>query len=180
MRTLLHAALLSIPLAAWSRSEGPRPLEARGFAFELSVTVPAEPRAAFDAFTGDVSGWWDHTFSEHPASLVLEPRPGGAFLERFDESGDGARHAEVTYVKRGEELQFVGPLGLAGVGANIQLHHRVRFAAAEGEGTRVALSVRAIGEVEDGWPAAVEGVWRHFLLERYAPYVSGTLQGDDR
>ena len=50
--------------------------------------------------------------------------------------------------------------------------HRVQFIA-EGEGTRVKISVRAIGEMQSSWPATVQRVWHHFLVERLKPYVEG-------
>ena len=34
--------------------------------------VPGTPESAWDEFTGDVSGWWDHTHSEKPAELVID------------------------------------------------------------------------------------------------------------
>ena len=38
-------------------------IETGGFAFTFERTVPGTPRATFDALTGDISGWWDHSFS---------------------------------------------------------------------------------------------------------------------
>lgn len=180
MRSLFTAALLSVPLAGWMTSTGePVPIDPGGFAFELSTVVPADPVDAFDAFTGDVSPWWDHHHSETPHALRIEPRPGGHFLELFDDEGNGAVHATVNFAKRGEELQFLGPLGFAGGGTNLQMAHRIRFVA-EGDGTRVTVSVRGIGEVQEGWPQVVENVWNHFLVDRYARFVSGTLDGTGR
>ncbi|MDX1746107.1 MAG: hypothetical protein R3324_09240, partial [Halobacteriales archaeon] len=70
------------------------------FSFELEVTLTGSPEAIYDAITGDVSAWWDHRFSDEPHSFVLEARPGGRFLEVFDESGDGVLHATVIYAHR--------------------------------------------------------------------------------
>ena len=36
------------------------------------------PEEIYDAFTGDVKPWWDHTFSESPARLYNE---SGAHLD---------------------------------------------------------------------------------------------------
>ncbi len=141
------------------------------FAFTVEATVTGTPAAAFDAATGDISGWWDHTMSDHPVRLVVEPKPGGAFLEVFDESGDGVRHAAVTYAHRGEMLRYEGPLGLAGHA--IHMVTTWTFADA-GEGrTLVRVAVHAAGEILEGWPAVVEQTWQHFLLKRYVPYVEG-------
>jgi len=66
---------------------------------------------AFAAFTGDISPWWDHHFSPKPARLVIEPRPGGHFLEIFDQEGNGVVHGDVTWSERGKKLVIRGWLG---------------------------------------------------------------------
>ncbi|MFZ5515304.1 MAG: hypothetical protein ACOY90_01615 [Candidatus Zhuqueibacterota bacterium] len=49
------------------------------FSFWQSVTLPGAPGIIYDAITGDISGWWDHTFSGKPARFFIEPKPGGGF-----------------------------------------------------------------------------------------------------
>ena len=161
---IVVATLLPTRLAAESR-----PLPSGAFAFELEVVVPAPPERAFDAFTRETLAWWDHHFSENPKSLHFDTRPGGGFVEVFDEAGNGAWHATVITVDRPKRLRFVGPLGLAGNA--IDMVHTLDFEPVE-SGTRVKLAVHAAGEVQEGWPATVEGVWSHFLVERFLPYVT--------
>lgn len=161
--TALLVALLAAPAVAEVEK-----LDVGGFAFEMEVTVACTPERAFDAFTGETLKWWDHHFSEKPKALYFEPEPGGGFIEIFDEAGNGARHATVIYAERGKELRFVGPLGLSGKA--LEIVHTLKFEA-DGEGTKLSLTVRAFGELEEGWPAAVEGAWRHFLVERFKPYM---------
>ena len=159
--------LPSIPRAAT------RPLEVGGFAFDMEVTVPGAPLLAFDAFTQETIHWWDHHFSEKPQRLFFETWPGGGFIEVFDEDpAHGARHATVIYVDRGKEIRFTGPLGLSGHA--LVIVHTLKFEATE-TGTLLKLSVHATGEMDDGWPAAVEGVWNHFLVERFKPYMEKKL-----
>lgn len=177
--TLRPLALLALTLPAtlpWAAGSIARDtLDVSGFAVERAVVVGATPDAAFDAFTGDIRGWWDHSFSAQPHALVLEAKVGGSFYELFDDAGNGAQHARVTLVRRGEEIQFRGPLGFQALGVNMEMVHRVRFEA-EGEGkTRVSVSVRGVGEVQAGWPETVEKVWGHFLEERFQPFVEGRL-----
>ncbi|MBK8975507.1 MAG: SRPBCC domain-containing protein [Planctomycetes bacterium] len=151
-------------------ADGPTAFTPYGFTFELQTEVPVSPEAAFDAFTGDVSGWWDHHFSEHPKSLVIEPRPGGSFLEVFDEGGNGAEHARVTHAVRGQLLRMSGPLGLVGQG--VETESMLQFAATDA-GCRVTLRVNGIGKADAKLAAVVEQVWRHFLIERYTAHVRG-------
>ncbi len=99
------SVVIPIPAVAQEVPEA-RDLPIAGFAFDLDLSLPGSPEIIYDAFTGDISGWWDHTFSDAPRALYIEPTPGGAFMELFDESGDGVRHATVTAAKRGELLRL--------------------------------------------------------------------------
>lgn len=159
-------ALLA-PLAS-ARGEVTR-LEDASWAVDLEIVLPGSPEVIYDAMTGDISGWWDHSFSEDPKQLYIEARPGGGFYEIFDDSGDGVRHAEVIFARRGEMLRLRGPLGFSGHA--LDMVHTLSFTAA-GDSTRVALRINATGEHEAGWAEAVDGVWHHFLFERLAPYVA--------
>lgn len=159
------ALTLMIPVAAWS---APRSITPQGFAFEHQVMVPGKPEAIYDAFTGDVSGWWDHTFSESPKALVIEPRVGGGFYERFDGRDNGVKHADVTWAQRGKRLRLVGPLGFAGTA--VQLVSTLDFEAA-GDSTRIKLACQGSGNLQPGWAESCETVWHHFLVERFKPYI---------
>ncbi len=57
------------------------------FQFEMNFNYPGNPIFVFDHLTGDISEWWDHSFSPNPYKLFIEPRPGGGFYEIFDEAG---------------------------------------------------------------------------------------------
>jgi uncharacterized protein YndB with AHSA1/START domain len=137
------------------------------FRFTVALELSGTPEQVWDACTGDVSPWWDHHFSEHPAALVIEARPGGRFVELFDGEGNGVVHADVTFAQRGRMLRVVGPLGLAG-NATLMVH-TLEFAPTD-SGTRLTLTCEASGHVEPGWAKVVEGVWRHFLIERFQPW----------
>jgi hypothetical protein len=154
----------------------PRALPTSAFAFDLSLTLPGTPDEIFGAITGDVSVWWDHSFSGDPAKFYLEPIVGGGFYEYFDEEGNGVRHAVVTYVDRPSILRMEGPLGLAG---NAFLGvYTYNFAATGTDSTTLTLQVQGSGHVDPGWPEVVESVWRHFLIERFKPYVElGVYKG---
>jgi hypothetical protein len=164
----LGIAALALALAATPAPAKVTPVETGGFTVEVETLVPLSPEAAFDAMTGDISGWWDHSMSEKPQALYIEPKPGGGFYEIFDESGDGALHATVIYAKRGERLRFTGPLGLSGHAINLVVTYDY---LAEGDGTRVKVTCNAAGEYHEGWAETVDAVWSHFILERFTPYA---------
>ncbi|MEQ8764072.1 MAG: hypothetical protein RL885_09100 [Planctomycetota bacterium] len=143
-------------------------LDLQGFTIELSVTVPGTPEETFDLFTGDISPWWDHHFSQKPARFVIEPKPGGHFLELIDDEGNGLVHADVTWAERGKRLVFVGPLGLHGKA--VQIVHTFGFEA-DGENTKLSAMIRGMGEVPNDMRDIVASVWKHFLIEQFEPYV---------
>jgi hypothetical protein len=174
IRRILPLAAVLVLAAADRAAAQPQTLAISGFAIEHTITVPGTPDEVFDAITGDISGWWDHHYSETPVRLYIEPVPGGCFCEVFDAAGNGARHATVTYANRGEALRFEGPLGLGGNA--LMMVHTYEFAAVA-DSTRVTLKVRAFGEIQEGWPAAVNGVWHHFLVERFKPWYERRRAG---
>lgn len=143
------------------------------FAFDQQLTLPGTPETVFDKITGDISPWWDHSFSDKPYKLYIEPKPGGGFYEIFDEQGNGVKHATVIYADRGKMLRFEGPLGLSGMAVNMVCTYK--FEPAGSDSTRLTLDVHGAGEVPEGIPAIVEQVWHHFLFERFKPYMEGGL-----
>lgn len=145
-------------------------------AFEIShkLTLPGTPAVIFDAMTGDISSWWDHSFSMSPKKFFIEAKPGGGFYEIFDDSGDGVKHATVIYADRGKYLRFDGPLGLSG--RAIQMVTTYQFEAAGADSTLLQVSVHAAGEMEDGLADTVERVWYHFLFERFKPFIENGMQ----
>jgi hypothetical protein len=161
--------VLAFPSCKQSPPEEPKAPAYRVFSFEQELRLPGTPEVIYDAISGDISGWWDHSFTEHPHKLYLEARPGGGFYEIFNERGDGARHATVIYAERGKLLRFDGPLGLSGKA--LQLVCSYSFAPAGPDSTILSLSVHGSGEIAEGMPKVVEGVWHHFLFERFKPYV---------
>lgn len=142
------------------------------FAFSLEVDVPRSPEQTYDLLTGDISAWWDHTMSGDPLRLEIQPRPGGHFLEVFDASGDGVVHATVTQAQRGKLLRMVGPFGLAGYAVDMVTTYTL---TAADTGCRLMVTVHAAGEVHEGWPEIVEKTWRHFIVDRFVPFVRGDL-----
>jgi len=63
------------------------------YAINHEIILPGSPVTIYDAITGDISGWWDHSFSDSPLRFYMEPKPGGGFYEIFDED----RHLLVPF-----------------------------------------------------------------------------------
>jgi len=139
------------------------------FQFEMNFTFPGNPVFVYDHLTGDISDWWDHSFSPKPHKLYIDARPGGGFFEIFDESGDGAKHATVIYAKRGEMLRMEGPLGLSGYALTLVCTYSLSDAGEES--TLLTLQVNGAGEFSDETPEVVKQVWEHFLWEQFKPYI---------
>ncbi|MEZ4386866.1 MAG: SRPBCC domain-containing protein [Candidatus Krumholzibacteriia bacterium] len=160
--------LFLILAVATALSAGAQALPASTFAFDFDVDLPGTPDEMYDALTGDISGWWDHTMSGNPVRLEIQARPGGQFLEVFDGTGDGVVHATVTYAQRGKLLRMEGPLGLAGFALHLVTTYTL---TPIDTGCRLNVAVHGAGEVHEGWPALVEKTWRHFIEDRFLAYV---------
>jgi hypothetical protein len=166
--TAVHSAILVAMPFTVGRSEV-APITPGGFSISHEVVLPGPPEVIYDAFTGDVKPWWDHTWSSNPKALYIEPKAGGGFYEIFDDSGNGALHATVITAWRGKMLRMDGPLGLAGDA--MTMVHTLEFSARGTDSTFVKLTVNAAGQIKNQIPEAVDGVWKHFLIERFKPYI---------
>jgi uncharacterized protein YndB with AHSA1/START domain len=162
---VVAASLAADPLRAGEAVEFP----VRGITLEKEVPIAAPPDEAWNAFTGDVSGWWDHTFSGKPRKLVIDRLPGGGFWEIFDAEGHGVKHAEILWAEPGKVLKMRGPLGFSGKA--VDLVHTFRFEP-DGAGTKILFTLNALGQLDDLDVAALEQVWEHFLVERFQAHVA--------
>ena len=153
-------------------------LKTGAFQVVQEVVLPASPEAVYDAATGDISGWWDHHFSEHPKKLYIEAKPGGGFWEIFDDSGDGVLHATVTFAQRGKVLRMVGPLGLAGRALDMVTTYEF---SPDPAGTKLRVTCNVSGQLDDGLDKIVDAVWRHFIGEQLKAYIeSGAYKNKQR
>jgi uncharacterized protein YndB with AHSA1/START domain len=146
----------------------PKEVRVGGFELAYELVLPGSPEVVFDAMTGDISDWWDHHVSPNPRSLVLEPKPGGHFVEVFDDAGNGAVFARVLGVERGKRIVFSGPFGF--IGEPLEMVTTYDYEAV-GDSTRVNVKVAGAGRLDEEWPALVDGAWKHFLFERLEPHV---------
>jgi len=167
MKTAI-ALCLSLLLAGGGAAAA-EPVPTGSFQFRFSVEMPGTAVEVFDAATGDISGWWDHSMSVNPVELVIEPVPGGRFLEIMDRDGGGVVHATVTQVQRGKMLRMVGPMGLAGHAIHMVTTWTLEQPTENT--TTFTVEVHAAGEVHEGWGDVVEKTWRHFIEGRLLPHL---------
>jgi uncharacterized protein YndB with AHSA1/START domain len=163
----LFAAVLLISIPSRLRSDT-KELKTGSFQVQQELVLPATPEAVYDAATGDISGWWDHSFSAHPKKLYIEAKPGGGFYEIFDDAGNGALHATVIYADRGKRIRFTGPLGLSGQAITLVTTYDF---LPDPAGTKMRVTCDVSGEIADGEDKIVDAVWHHFLFERFKPYI---------
>lgn len=167
---MLHKLIISILLlASMLVAQSESQIQYDVFSIEKEVVLPGTPEIIFDAVTGDISGWWDHTMSENPIAFYIEPFPGGGFYEIFNDEGNGVLHATVIYADRGKLLRFDGPLGLSGMA--IQFVTTYQFEPVGTDSTLLTVSIHAAGEMNENTPAIVESVWDHFIFEQFEPYI---------
>lgn len=168
MSSLLPALM---GLAVLAQEPAVESFQPQGFVTSLTVEIAAPVEAVFEAATGDVTGWWDHSFWPDPAQMVIEPRFDGRFYERFEADQDnGSLHARVIFVNAPHELRLHGPLGLSGRAVDLVSSWRLD-AAADGAATAFTVELHMAGEVDAELAGVVRTVWHHFIAERLKPYV---------
>lgn len=174
--TLTMAAFFIANVALTSARAEVTERELRAFEITKQVILPGTPMDAWEALTGDISGWWDHTYSENAASLRIEPFVGGHFIEDFGPMGTGVIHADVIHALPGKKLVLDGPLGF--VEYAVKMVHTFTFVD-NGDGTTtVHLRLGFIGEYQDGWSEALDVVWDYFLVERLKVYMEAGCTED--
>ena len=168
MHRLKYISIMLLPLL-WGCGGQQAAEGTKSFNFEMNFAYPGDPQFIYDHLTGDISAWWDHSFSQNPHKLYIEPRPGGGFYEIFDESGNGAKHASVIFADRGKMLRMEGPLGLSGQAITLVCTYTLK--AADDQSTLLTLTVNGAGDFSEDTPGIVQQVWEHFLWEQFKPYI---------
>jgi DNA-binding transcriptional ArsR family regulator/uncharacterized protein YndB with AHSA1/START domain len=140
----------------------------------LDIQIAGTPATVFAALTKDVGGWWGPPFvTARATSLVVDPRLGGMFLERWENGGQVI--ASVTGWAQDEHLQLTGSFHM-GVGIGV-----AAFDLAEsGAGTLLRFSFQAIGVVDAEVAEAMSGGWADLVGSRLKELVeTGTRLGID-
>lgn len=134
---------------------------------EQEILIHAEPQRVFEALTTSVDAWWMQGFEVPHSTFHLEPVAGGRFYEDFGPGRGSALYATVTYLEPGKKLRLMGPMGMRGpvmgtIGFDL---------VAEEDGTRLKLSHRVLGAVEDGDRETYTHGWQVLLGEHLKRYV---------
>ncbi len=141
------------------------------FSFEQDYSYPGTPDFIFEKITGDISPWWDHSFSDNPDSLFIQAWPGGGFYEYFDGPENGALHARVIYSDKGKILRMNGPFGLSGYALDMTVTYN--FSKLGKDSAKLSLLVNGIGNIPTGIDTIIAKVWDHFLGKRFSEYIGG-------
>ncbi|WP_300545650.1 SRPBCC domain-containing protein [Maricaulis sp.] len=168
---MLTPAAAALAIMAAQETGAVEAFQPQGFRTTIEVEIDAPVAEVFEAATGDVTGWWDHSFSTDPAEMAIEPVVGGRFYERFEAGADdGVLHARVIYVHAPNELRLNGPLGLSGRAVDLVTSWTLSEAG-EGEATRFGIALAMTGEIDAELAGVVRSVWVHFIEGRLKPYV---------
>ncbi|WP_417469692.1 SRPBCC family protein [Maricaulis sp.] len=169
---MFFASLIMAGLMA-SQPAGVEAFEPQGFTASFSVEIAAPRETVFDAATGDITGWWDHSFALDPAVLAIEPVAGGRFYEQLrPDSEDGALHARVIYVDAPAALRLHGPLGLSGRAVDLVASWTLEpVAGDDGEATQFRVDLAMSGQIDAELAGIVLATWQHFIAGRLKPWV---------
>ncbi len=139
-----------------------------------TVTVPLDPKAAFDLFADGIDRWWPkdtHSLTARDgggvkARVHVEPRDGGRVLETLPD-GTEAPWADVTRYVPGERLTLRWYVGRSPDEATLV---DIRFVPVDA-GTRVDLThsgFEVLGAAAAPTCASYTSGWDHVLGQRFA------------
>ena len=135
---------------------------------EAEIVIDADVTRVWTALTDGIGEWWDHSFTDKPYAIVLEPVIGGRFYEQFDESGAGALYATVTYIEPYRVLRTSGSMGRPGARQYVKTYRL----EADGDRTIVRTNASMLGDIgADRMDGYRDGGQK--LLESLKRYVEG-------
>jgi DNA-binding transcriptional ArsR family regulator/uncharacterized protein YndB with AHSA1/START domain len=165
-----HTREETIPMVSTATIEGGS-ATLRSMEIEHEVTIQASPERVFDGLTSDIGKWWTHSFDDAPEAILLEPRVGGRFHEVWGDQ-EGALYATVTGLRRPTLLRLAGPFGMTRpVSAVIAFELEPLD---DGRATRLRLSHRALGDLDEETHRQYDTGWRTLLEVQLKAYLEGT------
>jgi uncharacterized protein YndB with AHSA1/START domain len=124
------------------------------------------PRAkVFKALTQDVQSWWSHSIAED-SRIHLDAKLGGHFYEEFKQGG-GLLYATVIWLKPGEEIELMGPMGWDGPVTGVFCYTLEE----KDSSTLVKLEHKFFGPLSDETEGMYTEGWRELLGEDLKKYI---------
>lgn len=143
---------------------------------EQKVDIDASPATVFAGLTEGIGNWWGAPYllsGDRATDIVLDPRPGGLFLEVTGE-GEGYVWCTVEQIVRDRLLTLSGRMAMRDAVAGL-----IRFELEPlGDGTRLSLEHRAVGRLTEGDQDAFAEGWKDLLGARLKAHAeSGEVMG---
>jgi len=141
---------------------------------DVDITIEAQPEQVFSALTTGVSMWWGNLYLEREdaSDLVMEPKIGGRFYERWgrdNHDNKGSLLGTVIAIEKPKLLRLQGPFGMTSVSSvglvSIELH-RLH------DGTHLKFLFNAHGDFDEATKLRYGRGW-HDLLGRLKFFVEG-------
>ena len=143
----------------------------------IDLEIEASPLRVFNAITHGVAIWWGRDYFESPedaVDIVLEPRLGGKFFERWSldpKSHDGALLGTVVAFKHAKLLRLRGTFGMG----DTLIQGLVEYELfASGHGTKLNFNHQAFGQISDETKERSSTSWND-LLGRLKLYLEEGL-----
>ncbi|MEW6056589.1 MAG: SRPBCC domain-containing protein [Bdellovibrionota bacterium] len=127
--------------------------------------INASREKVFKALTQDTSSWWSHSIEED-SQVRFEAKLGGHFYEEFKQGG-GFLYATVIWLKPGEEIELMGPMGWDGPVTGVFSYTLEE----KGEGTLVKLEHKFFGPLSGETEGMYIEGWRELLGSNLKNYV---------
>lgn len=138
------------------------------FKIEQDITIDANSEKVFSKLTGNITAWWDHTRSENPKAVILEPKLNGLFYEDMG-GGNGAIWGRVEHLEINRIISWKGSMGMGSAVLGV-----IKIELEEKENTTLLkLSHHAIGLIDSNASENYNTGWQHLLRDRFKPYVEG-------
>ncbi len=141
----------------------------------IDVVIDAAPSRVFRAITQDFGAWWGHPFLRpETTSLTLDAHLGGQLVEAWADGGQVI--ATVSGIHADRWLQMTGSFHLGVVFGNADL-----TLTPEDDATRVSLTFRGFGLIDEEIVQAYSGGWRELITVRLKRFIEeGMRLGIDK
>jgi uncharacterized protein YndB with AHSA1/START domain len=145
---------------------------------QFNSQIKASPDRVFAVLTRSAALWWDHKYLEgkEACDLILEPRIGGRFYERWGSSTMGDRMGvilgTVGAIQPPDLITLQGPFGMSRRAVFSVI--TVELKAAD-EGTDVSFTQHAVGDVDQALESQYKEQWQE-LLHRLKSLIERHVQ----